>query len=66
LKDFTEKSYINPELAEEHNAKGGAVFKSGQFPDAIKEYSEAIKRGPSNPKYYCNRATAYMKLMEFP
>jgi stress-induced-phosphoprotein 1 len=32
----------------------------------LKEYEEAIKRNPTEPKYHCNKATALMKLMEFP
>ena len=43
-KDKAEKAYINPEIAEEHNKKGGELFKDGKFPDALKEYDEAIKR----------------------
>ena len=58
-------AYINPELAEEHKQKGNTFFKSGNFPDALKEYSEAIKRDPSNKFLYQNRATAYSKLMVF-
>ncbi|KAM3128182.1 hypothetical protein pb186bvf_019729 [Paramecium bursaria] len=64
-KERDEQSYINPEIAEQNNAQGGEFFKSGKFPDAVREYSEAIKRNPQEPKYYTNRATAYMKLMEF-
>ena len=37
----------------------------GKFPQALKEYEEAIKRNPENPKYYSNLGTAYIKLMEF-
>lgn len=58
-------AYINPELAQEHKEKGNVFFKAGKFPDAVKEYSEAIKRDPSNKFLYQNRATAYSKLMVF-
>lgn len=64
--DRDHQAYINPQIAEEHNTKGGEFFKSGSFPAALKEYEEAIKRSPKDPKYWCNRATTYMKLMEFP
>jgi stress-induced-phosphoprotein 1 len=52
-------------LGEQHNAKGGELFKLGSFPDAVKEYDEAIRRSPKEAKYYCNRGTTYMKLMAF-
>jgi len=35
------------------------------FPEAVKEYDEAIKRNPKEAKYLCNRGTTYMKLMAF-
>lgn len=32
---------------------------------ALKEYDEASRRNPKEAKYYCNKATSLMKLMEF-
>jgi len=58
------ENYINPEIAEEHNAKANDLFKSGKFPEAIKEYSESIKRNPKNPKYYNNRAAALIEVLD--
>jgi len=59
-------AYINPELAEEHKAKGNAFFKESKFPEAVGEYEEAIKRNPKEPavtsKYHSNLAAALMKL----
>ena len=39
--------------------------KQAQFDAAIKEYSEAIKRGPKEPRYYTNRAAAKAKRMDW-
>lgn len=60
-----DEQYINPEIAEEHNAKGNELYKGGKYPDSLKEYNECIKRNPKNPKYYSNRAASLIKLMEF-
>jgi stress-induced-phosphoprotein 1 len=51
-------------LAEAHNDNARDFFKKGDFPSAIKEYTEAIRRAPNDPKYYNNKATCLLKLMD--
>lgn len=63
---YDEESYIDPEKAEEHNNKGRELFLNGKFPEAVKEYEESIKRNPNEPKYYTNKASCLIKLLEFP
>jgi stress-induced-phosphoprotein 1 len=59
-------SYIDPEKAEEAREAGNAYFKSANWPDAVKSYTEMIKRAPEDPRGYTNRAAALTKLMSFP
>ncbi|GFE52881.1 tetratricopeptide repeat-containing protein protein [Babesia ovis] len=67
LKEKKEReAYIDPQKAEEHREKGNAFFKAFQFPEAKKEYDEAIKRNPTDVKLYTNRAAALTKLGEYP
>lgn len=42
------------------------VRQNGDFAGAVKSYSESIKRDPSDPRGYNNRANAYTKLVAFP
>lgn len=65
-KEEEDLAYIDPAKSEEHREAGNLLFKEGDFPSAIKEYDEGLKRDPNNVKIFSNRAAAYIKLMEFP
>lgn len=66
LKEEKEKlAYIDPVKADEHREKGNEYLKNGNVPEAIKEYSEAIKRNPKDAKLYSNRGAAYSKMMDY-
>lgn len=62
LKKLEKERYINPELAAEAKERGNAAFRDGNFPVAIKEYEEAVKRDPKNPAYRNNLAASYLKM----
>ena len=59
-------AYIDPQKANESREEGNTLFKAGDFPGAVRAYSEAIKRSPDDPRGYANRAAAYIKLASFP
>jgi stress-induced-phosphoprotein 1 len=65
LKKAEADAYLNKEEGEAAKARGNILFKEGKWKDAIAEYSDAIKRDPTNAKYFCNRGACYTKLMAF-
>lgn len=66
LKERTRQAYIDPAKAEQERTRGNELYKGGDFPGAVAAFSEAIKRDPSDPRGYTNRASAYTKLAALP
>lgn len=55
-KESEEKAYLDPVKAEEHKVKGNEFMEKGDYPSAVKEYSEGIRRDPTNKNLYSNRS----------
>jgi stress-induced-phosphoprotein 1 len=59
------QAYINPELAVEAKERGNIAFRANDYPTAIREYEEAIKRDPTSAPYHNNLAAALQKIGDF-
>ena len=46
------EDYIDVEKGVEAKERGNAAFRDGKFPEAIKEYEDAIKRDPKNGEIF--------------
>ena len=71
IKTKKEEEYINMDLCTEEKDKGNAFFKESKFPEAVKCYTEALKRGPPSRneeayKLFSNRSACYTKLGALP
>jgi stress-induced-phosphoprotein 1 len=67
-KKASELAYQDPAKAAEEKEAGNALFKEGKWVEAMRKYSEAIKRNPSDPEtshiYYSNRGNCYIRMNE--
>jgi len=59
------QAYFDPQKSLEAKERGNKFFQDNQYPDAIKEYGEAIKRNPTDHVPYSNRSASYLKLGEY-
>jgi len=66
LEEKKQREYYSVELSQQAKELGTDFFKKHNFPEAIKHYSEAIKRQPENHVNYSNRSACYIKLMALP
>jgi stress-induced-phosphoprotein 1 len=58
-------AYLDEEKAEEAKARGNEYFRAKKWPEAVKEYEEAVKRSPSNAAIRNNLSAALCKIMDF-
>ncbi|XP_009604962.1 hsp70-Hsp90 organizing protein 3-like [Nicotiana tomentosiformis] len=65
-KELEQQEYYDPQIADEEREKGNHFFKEQKYPDAVKHYTESLRRNPKDPRAYSNRAACYTKLGALP
>ncbi|KAJ1672045.1 Hsp90 cochaperone [Coemansia sp. RSA 25] len=65
-KQREEEEYLDEEKGNAAREHGNELFKAGKYAEAQAEYSEAIKRSPTDPRNYSNRAACLIKLIALP
>jgi stress-induced-phosphoprotein 1 len=58
-------SYQDEAKAEEAKQKGNDFFRAKQWPEAVEQYEEAVKRSPKNAAMRNNLSAALCKIMDF-
>jgi stress-induced-phosphoprotein 1 len=54
------EAYRDPALSDAARERGNDLFKAARYAEAVKEYTEAVKRNDKDPKAYTNRAACYV------
>ncbi|XP_058723805.1 uncharacterized protein LOC131595469 [Vicia villosa] len=65
-KFIVDKLKINQDEVIKGNVKWNEFFKQQKYPEAIKHYTESLRRNPKDPRAYSNRAACYTKLGVMP
>jgi len=64
-KKLDDENYVDEEKANAHKELGAKHFQNAHWPEAVREFTESIRRSPKDPKLYTNRSLCYVKLMEW-